>query len=254
MNAIVRVCLLSVVISCISFTAPAQNYRYHYEAGINLGTLLYQGDLVSSSFGSFKGTAPMVQLWAGKPFSPYFSWRVNLMFGSLGMDESWFTTPYWKRLRNFSFHTPVAELSGLLQYNIYGDNDKDTYHILTPYLFTGLGLAKLDIHRDWSRLDSSVSPESPIRKGILIDSMHALPSVLPVLPVGLGLKWMVTPRVAVNAELNLRLTLTDYLDGFSYAANPNAKDTYYGISLGVSFVLGNNEMKCPQVRKEWINK
>jgi hypothetical protein len=248
MKAILRKVVLPVVFFAVSVTVSAQKNHYHYEAGFNLGTLIYQGDLVVSDMGSFKGAAPMLQLWAGKPFSPYFSWRANLTFGSIDGDDARFATPFWKRYRNFNFHSPVTELSGVLQYNIYGDNDKDSYHTLTPYFFAGLGLTKLNIRRDWSRLDSSVDGESYIRKGLVIDSLHKLPSVLAVLPVGAGLKWMVTPRLSLNAELGFRLTMTDYLDGFSYSANPKKKDAYYSVSLGLGFVLGSDGLKCPQVR------
>ncbi|MDB5210110.1 MAG: thrombospondin type 3 repeat-containing protein, partial [Sediminibacterium sp.] len=75
------------------------------------------------------------------------------------------------------------------------------------------------------------------------------PRTLLVIPVGGGVRWMVSPRIAVNAEALMRFSFSDYIDGFSYAANPKHNDGYYGLSLGVGFILGENGMKCPRVRK-----
>ena len=61
----------------------------------------------------------------------------------------------------------------------------------------------------------------------LIRNMYCQ-GLLPVIPVGAGIKWMVTPCIAVNAEATLRISFSDYIDGFfSYAANPKRKDAYY---------------------------
>ncbi|MES2005926.1 MAG: DUF6089 family protein [Bacteroidota bacterium] len=251
MNAIARVTLFFVLIAAPVSTLHAQKSPYQFEAGINLGTFVYQGDLVSSFMGTFKGTRPMVQLWVGKPFTPFLSWRANIAFGSLSADESQFSSPYWKQIRNFAFNTPVTEFTGLLQYNIYGDNGKETYHTLTPYLMGGLSITCLNIRRDWSKLDKTgIDPESPFLKGLTNDSLKILPGVLPVLPLGAGLRLQVSPRLAVNTEALFRFSLSDYIDGFSYAANPKAKDGYYSVSLGVSFSLGENggSVRCPRIK------
>ena len=249
MNVIPRIVLFAgILLSCV-VDSHAQTNLHHFEAGVNTGTLLYQGDLVSSSFGSFKGAKPNLQFWLAKPFSPYLSWRASLLFGSVSADESRFSNPFWKQLRNFSFSSPVTEFSAVLQYNLYGDNGQETYHTFTPYLVAGVGVSFLNITRDWSRLDTTAfNSKSQTQTGLGIDTVHALPRALPVIPIGAGVRWMVTPRFSVNAEASLRFSFSDYIDGFSYAANNKAKDNYYGLSLGVSFVLGGNWVKCPKLR------
>lgn len=249
MNAIVRIILFAGILFLSSEQTHAQTHPYHFEAGVNTGTLLYQGDLVRSSMGSFKEAKPMLQLWLAKPFSPYLSWRASLLLGSISADESQFSDPFWKQLRNFSFSSPVTELSATLQYNLYGDNGQESYHTLTPYLVAGLGVSFLNVKRDWSRLDTTAfSSKSQTQTGLGTDTLHALPRVLPVIPLGAGIRWMVTPRFSVNAEATMRFSFSDYIDGFSYAANSKAKDNYYGLSLGVSWVLGGDWVKCPRVK------
>lgn len=248
MNAIARIVLFTGILFLSVKQTQAQTGHYHFEAGVNTGTLLYQGDLISSPLGSFKGAKPVLQLWLAKPFTPYLSWRASLLFGSVSADESMFSTPFWKQLRNFSFSSPVTEFSATIQYNLYGDNGQETYHTLTPYLVAGVGVSFLNIKRDWSRLDTTAfSSKSQTQTGLGVDTLHALPRALPVIPIGAGVRWMVTPRFSVNAEATMRFSFSDYIDGFSYAANNKAKDSYYGLSLGVSFVLGGNWVKCPRV-------
>jgi hypothetical protein len=250
MKSISKILLLIIVISISVSKSRAQLNSYHFEAGINIGTLLYQGDLIESTFGSFKGAKPMVNLWVAKPFTPHLSWRANLTFGSLSADESRFSSPSWKQDRNFAFSTPVTEITGMVVFNPYGDNGKQSYHTLTPYVMIGAGTSFLNTKRDWSRIDSNSTLKSSIQAGLTRDSLQALPRVLPVIPVGAGLRWMVTPNIAVNAEATMRFAFTDYIDGFSYSANPKRKDAYYGISLGVSFLFGGNGVRCPVVPRE----
>lgn len=247
MNAIARNLLLLLITSCSFMALQAQPGRYQYEMGINAGTFLYQGDLVRSRYGSFKAVGPVLQVWVRKPFSPYLSWRANLTIGSLQADESKFSTPSWKQLRNFSFHTPVTELSGVISYNLYGDNGKEDYHVLTPYLMAGFGLSFLQVTRDWSRLDTTVfNNKTTTQIGLGIDTARRLPTVLPVIPLGAGVRWAITPRLSATAELLFRYTFTDYIDGFSYAADNRNRDNYYSLSLGLSWMLGGNGIRCPK--------
>lgn len=249
MRSVLKIVLLFLVVS-FSFAQSHAQSPYRFEAGINIGTLLYQGDLIESPFGSFKGARPMVNVWLAKPFTPYFSWRGNLTIGSMSADEARFQNPSWKQYRRFAFSTPATEITGMVVFNPYGDNGKSPDRTLTPYVMIGAGGTFLNIRRDWSSLDSNAALKSSLQSGYTKDSAHALPRVLPVVPVGAGVKWMVTPNIAVNAEATLRFVFTDYLDGFSYTANPGRKDSYYGISVGVSFLFGGTGVKCPVVPRE----
>ncbi len=250
MKSIARIVICCFVFAVSIVQTKAQQGNYHFEAGINAGTLIYQGDLVESYLGSFKGAKPMLQLWVSKPFSPYFSWRANITKGNISADESQFANPAWKQVRNFAFSSSVAEFSGMVQYNVYGDNGGDTYHLFTPYVMAGAGISFLNIKRDWSRLNTAaVDPKSSTIIGLGIDTLHSLPKVLPVIPVGLGVRWAVARNININAEATSRLSFSDYIDGFSYSANPKAKDGYYSLSLGVSFVLGGDGVRCPRIRR-----
>ena len=250
MNMIRTKCVCLLLLCFSAFRVAAQSSSYLPEFGMGAGTLIYQGDLTRNPFGTLKGAKPMLQAWYQKPFSPYFSWRAELEVGSIQADESVFSTPAWKQQRNFSFSSKVTEISGKLLYNLYGDNGKETFHTITPYVMAGAGVSVLRVKRDWSRMDTSIfNSKSNAATGLGIDTLHTPPRVQLVLPVGVGIRWAVTNSMSVHAEATYRLVFSDYLDGFSYAANKSARDGYYGISAGVSWALGNHALRCPVVRK-----
>jgi hypothetical protein len=75
------------------------------------------------------------------------------------------------------------------------------------------------------------------------------PVLLPVISSGAGLRYVMTPSLVLNTEVNIRRTHSDYIDGFSIAANPKFKDHYYSLSVGVIYRFGKkNSWDCPPVR------
>lgn len=174
--------------------------------------------------------------------SPSFSLRADLSFGRLKGSDSAYSSPEWRRHRNFSFHSPVAELTAMLQWFPLSRQQK-----VTPYLFAGLGYSFLNIKRDYSRFDAEYfSNEPDLRERLATDTAHNLPRGVAMLPVGAGLRFPLSRSVSLAAESAMRLTPTDYLDGFSRAANPNRKDNYFKHSIGIVFTLGGkNNFDCP---------
>ena len=221
-----------------------------YEIGINVGTLIYQGDLSQSAFGSTKDLKPAIGIYVSKDLDAYFTLRANLTIGKVGVDESQFTYPAYKKLRNFMFTTPVTELSTVLVWNILGESADRDYRKLSPYIFAGAGITFLNVNRDWSRIDTTFfDSKSSAIIGLGKDTLQATPRILPIIPLGIGLKYAITDKIGIRAEATYRLAFSDYIDGFSYAANPNTTDKYYGVSIGVSFNLARDKYKCPIVRQ-----
>jgi hypothetical protein len=121
---------------------------------------------------------------------------------------------------------------------------------IAPYLFTGGGISFLRVKRDWSRFNAAhfiAEPELIERLGE--DQAQTPPRSIPVIPVGAGFRYRLTQRIAMNVESSYRLLFTDYLDGFSKAANPEKNDHYHTISAGVSYRIGKKDMLgCPVVK------
>jgi len=247
MSSICRVTVVTAFLLAIFHSNSfAQLTSSKYEIGLQLGTLVYQGDLAKSAAGDFKLLKPSLGVYVGKTLDKYFALRANFLLGKLAADDSKYSAPAWKQMRNFNFNTTVAELSSTLVFNPLGENSNDNFHRLSPYVYAGAGVSFIKVRRDWSNLNrAAFDAKSEVITGLPLDSAHSLPKVIAVLPIGAGLRFAVNDQLSLNAEATYRFTTTDYLDGFKYAANPDRRDNYYGLSLGISYRFGG--YKCPKV-------
>ena len=250
-KTVIAVILLSATISAVD----AQN-GYKWMVGINGGALIYQGDLTPSSIGSYKTATPVFGFSVARIMSPYFAIRGNAALGKLNGDDAAYDNPAWRKSRALNFSTPVAELSAQLLWNPFGNNSNELGMRFTPYLFAGAGVNFVNVNRDYSRLDTTVfSFNSKTQAGLQQDAVASLPRSLFVLPVGAGLSYYLGSRWSLNYEFNFRYTFTDYLDGFSYVANPGQKDYYHSHTLGLVYRFGgsgggsgSDKLGCPVMK------
>jgi hypothetical protein len=221
-----------------------------WELGINASAFIYQGDLTPSKLGSFKTITPGFGIYVNRILNESFSLRTNLAVGELKGDDSKYSSPAWRRQRNLKFSTPVYEISEMLVWNILGTNYDRTNTGFTPYLFGGVGYTFLHIRRDASGFNTHYFlPGSREAAGLAADEAHALPKGIPVIPIGAGVRYALSPALSATAEIAYRTTFTDYLDGFSQVANPSRNDRYYSLSVGVVYRFGTiNTLKCPVLR------
>ena len=216
-----------------------------YELGLNIGGYIYQGDLTPHRFGSIETIKPGIGISGTRIISRAFSARLLFNIAKLKGDEAIYKNSDYRPQRAFAFTTPVKELSLLLHWNILKSNyDERKFE---PYLFAGAGLSFVKINRDYSRLDAAMFGDgSEVATGLAADLATRTPRTIPVLPVGAGLRYNLSDRIALNTEASYRLMRTDYLDGFSKAANPKLKDHYSSITIGAAYKFGKKDKYgCP---------
>lgn len=241
--------VLAAVALMFVFSASAQTSNVpKYEIGASVAAFLYQGDLTPNAAGSVRSLRPGINLHGSKIMSASFLLRTNLAITGLKGNDALYDDPEYRQHRNFKFKTPLFELSELVVWNPMGKNYDDRG--LSPYLFGGVGLAFLHIKRDWSNFDAAYFGEaSELPALIAEDAAHKTPRVTPVIPVGFGLRYGVSTRLAINAETSYRFMRTDYLDGFSKAVNPAKGDNYSSVSVGAIYRIGKkNTLDCPKVK------
>ena len=213
------------------------------EIGLTAGVFVYQGDLTPARLGSYSTLKPTVNLFVNRILNPDFSLRTSLFYGGLKGDDAIYSHPDWRRQRNFYFTATVFELSELIVWNAWSTDKK-----LTPYLFGGAGLSLLNIKRDWSRFNGEFFQLENLSSKLAEDIAHGTPKLVPVFPVGAGLRYSVTRKLSVIAETSYRLTRTDYLDGFSKAANAQFYDHYQSHTIGILYQFGKKStLNCPTI-------
>lgn len=237
--------LLSFTFIISNVGLAQKNSLPKYEAGINIGAYIYQGDLTPHRFGSIETIQPGIGISGTRIISSAFSARLLFNMARLAGDESIYKYPEWRQQRNFSFTASVKELSLSLHWNVFGTNYKDAKY--EPYIFAGAGASFVNIARNYSKVNLAYFGEiSDVQNGLIIDGATPTPRVIPVLPVGAGIRYHISDRVVLNLEGSYRLMRTDYLDGFSKSANPGFKDHYSSITIGASYKFGNKEKYgCP---------
>jgi len=228
----------------IIWTTPifGQVKKGAYEFGILAGMFVYQGDLAPSPIGSYRTAGKDLSLMAERIISNDYGLRATLSFGRLNGNDARFPQPEWRRQRNFRFTSAVWELSALMVWYPRGRDRK-----LSPFLAAGPGLSLLNIHRDASGVNREYfTADDPVNSGLPTDLAHTPPRLLPVLPLGGGIRYAITDHFHLIAETFYRLSRTDYLDGFSQSAQPSLNDHYMNHSIGIIYSFNKRSgLDCP---------
>lgn len=235
--------VLTGLTALVLASAHAQSTDSKYEVGINAGAFIYQGDLTPSMLGSFKTPALVFGLSGSRRIKPNLALRLELNKGKLKGDDARYTTPEWRTERAFSFSSSVTELiiSGVYQPL---PNTR-----LSPYVFAGIGYSFLKVQRNYDLYNAAYFNGESVSEGLNADIDHTPSKGLPIIPVGLGIRYPLgSSRFSLNSEASYRIMSSDYLDGFSQAANPDQKDHYYKYSVGIIYSFGRkNNFGCPVI-------
>lgn len=225
----------------------AQDMIPKFELGAGINGYIYQGDLTPSRLGSYETMRFGFQLHGSLILSPSFMARTNIAIGGLRGDDAAYEKPEFRRFRNFNFRSSLVELSESVVWNPMKTNYKNIG--FSPYLMGGFGISFVNIKSDRTNFNPDYFNEgAQILQNIAEDEAHGTPSVLPVIPIGAGIRYGFSPALAVYAESSYRLMFNDYLDGFSKATNPDNGDHYQTISIGIIFRPGaKGKLACPSV-------
>lgn len=239
-----------ILIACSYFSSARSQINVpKHEIGFGAGMFVYQGDLTPEKAGAFKSPGIAINLFYNRILSRSFSLRTNLAVGKLMADDANYDNPEFRKQRNFRFSARNTEIAELLVWNMLGNNYGDR-KIISPYIFGGVGVSSLRINRDWSRMNYEYfAGDHGVIDGLAADSLYNIPGAIAVIPVGLGLRYSISNNLSVMAEASYRYTFTDYIDGFSKAANPDNKDLYSNYSIGLIYTFGKrSSLDCPTMR------
>ena len=176
--------LLTIALISSVLPAAAQEQEYNMEIGVLGGGCFYMGDANTSRL--FLNTQPAAGILARYNLNPRMVVKGDLAYGRLTGSTDNQAYPGGQTI---TFDRKIFELSSQFEYNFFaygtGEGYKDS-HRLTPYIQGGLGV--------------TFAPK-PAEHVLALN-----------VPIGIGVKCKVMPRVNVGAEWTFRFTSTDKLD------------------------------------------
>ncbi|SKC75398.1 type IX secretion system protein PorG [Ohtaekwangia koreensis] len=218
---------LSLVIGIILASAISA-FAQRSEVGFGIGTFNYTGDLVRTY--NFKYSKPAATVFYRSNLSSVVSFRAAITAGKIGASEK--PIDAFASKRDASFDLFLMEASTVMEYHFLNWRETKRFVRFTPYLFGGLGLFGISGNAEKTAEYSNVQA---------------------VIPFGVGVKYVYTPKWYFGLELGIRKTFFDYLDNVSAGdqryknfkyGNPNDNDVYY--FLGISITRTFYDIPCPK--------
>jgi hypothetical protein len=237
--------------------------RQNWSIGITAGTTDLWGDVGTKNLLDHylnekylqNYTKPMVGLFARRTFHPSFSVRGSFNYGilSAGDDmninlakkaDKYESDEVQRYQRNLNVKTQVAEASLMLEISPFrfstGSLSRWAHMSFQPYLMVGIsgyyfnaqGLfnsreGKHVLNGNWIDLyDLHIEGDGWAETGIKKYSKYQI-----AIPMGIGAKWDLSPKMTLGLEYTYRYCMTDYLDGVSAQyIDPKYYDKYLSSS------------------------
>jgi len=167
--------------------------------------------------------------------SPRHSWRASYTYmGISGKDSKSDTAA--RRARNLEFKNNIQELSLGLEFNFFEFDLHNEWFAFTPYIYTGLAGLKYD--------QTYFNKQN---KQIKYGDGYAL-----AVPIHAGVKALLNKKLIIGAEVGLRYTFTDNLDGnhptkeySNYQfGNIKSNDWYVFTGVTLTYTFGKNPCYC----------
>ncbi len=153
-----------------------------------------------------------------------FGARFQYAYIPLIFDERLLANPSHTN-RGFKGENNASDLSVDLAWNLW------RHHRVSPYIFGGIGAQLANYKISWG-----TESGNPITSAAIAQDNNA-GKVNLIVPVGGGFRFRILEQLNATLEAGMRLPVSDYYDGISKAANPNANDWYgYGM-VGLNFLL-----------------
>ena len=196
-------------------TAAAQDEpEYRMEIGAGAGLIAYTGDFNGNLL---KGMQPWGTLVARYHLNPRMALAMNIGTGKIKGSTDDMET--WNPIERYEFNNQITEADFRYEYNFWAYGTGQEYRgarPLVPFITLGLGLTH----------------HSGDNSGIAMN-----------LPIGVGVKWKIAPRLNLTAEWVMRFTPSDNLDGrediYGIKSSGLFKNTdcYSVLQVGLSYDL-----------------
>jgi hypothetical protein len=191
------------------------------EFGISLGAAHYFGDLNPDYH--INRPKPAIGLFFRKQFNEYVALRVAGHFAQVGYSDIYNTQNAFDLRRNLSFNSNIWELGIQGDFNFFKFIPGNGYHRSTPYLTLGVGIFSFDPYAYYQGQKIYLRELGTEGQGTAAyPNRKPYSNIAAYIPLGVGYKYNINPKMNIGFEIVYRFTTTDYLDDVS--------KTYAGIS------------------------
>lgn len=209
------------LILCTSCSLNVLAQSSPWKMDFYLGAAGYAGDLADHPFYS-RNWRPMVGLGLQYQLSAPFSVKSDLYHGRLSGNDAYFTTTDWPSGdRRARFTTSITQWNLSLEYHYLESGPVDKPRLFSPYVTLGGGLIIYDPKPNYG---FTRNPE--LEEAINNDIDANYPVVAANADIGFGMDWRVFERWTIGITMSIHPTTTDFLDGISWAGNPERRDWF----------------------------
>ena len=219
---------LAIITGLGAHSAHAQDETYKFDVGFGLGMSGYLGDVNESNM--FKNPGLTAQLSARYLIDTRWALRGVLTTSGLKGDSSQFSNVL-PGAETVSFTSQIYDLGVRAEFNFFSYGIGETYKRMrrwSPYMAVGLGATL-----------ASVS-----------DGTYVTMSV----PLAVGVKYKIKPRLNLSGEFCVSKTLGDHLDGATIADLYNIKssflkntDWHSNVTISLTYEFGERCQTCHYV-------
>ncbi|HQF47990.1 hypothetical protein C3L50_06455 [Flavobacterium alvei] len=215
------------------FLFVSMNAQIH-EVGVFVGGSNYIGDVGATTYiAPNKLALGILYKWNKNPRLAYrFSFNGAYIYANdIDSNEP------GRNLRGYHFRNSIKEVSLGLEFNFFDFNLHEGKRKYTPYVHSGLNY--------FSSHDAYVSSGQIVMSG---DHKEAF-----AIPMTLGVKSNIWPKIILAIEVGARYTLTDNLDGSNPKddsllkfGNINNNDWYVFSGMTLTYTFGNKPCYCAE--------
>ncbi len=220
------------------FSMASYTYGQNMELGFGAGTFNYTGDLAPTY--EFRNQRPAFTVFYGYNISKAVTFRVSATAGFLHGNDTRPADPFGgSRDSSFSaigqtseFNIFLFEAATTFEYHFMDWRSERSMLRWTPYLFGGFGFFSISGIEDKSADYSTIQPSFPL---------------------GIGFKYIISPRWYLGLEFGARFTFFDHLDNISSGdhvdknfryGNWRDNDKYYFLGLKLTYAF--YDIPCPK--------
>jgi hypothetical protein len=209
----------SLVLAALPLFGFSQNF---WEIGAAPGVMVYYGDLTVPDV-TLRETHIGAQISAKRYYHGEHAIRFNAVFGTISGDDNNYES---HKARGNSFKGTLLEFSAMGEIDLKG---RKRFSRKMGYQRTGSPYIMFGLSGIYCNPDVAYGQPDSKDKDIDYPNWHL------GMPFGAGYKFDLNEHLVIGAELGIRLTLSDYLDGTQASGNSYKNDAFIFLGLTAAY-------------------